>query len=113
MPKLFQKLVDYLRGTKNPSVTVEELKIGNILELTYKHPREVGIVGEDSLTVTRLNQDELDNRTIQGTVTNVFREKSLYKWFLCVRVYKNNNGISSLREFTFMEDEIESFRLLS
>ena len=97
-------------NTKTP---IKELKVGQMLELEYKHPKDVGIINSNHLTTTRLNADELDNRKIHGVVINVFREENTRTWVLGIRVHKKQNNFMVQRDFLFMEYEIKNYRILS
>jgi hypothetical protein len=101
--------------TSKPTVMapIKDLKVGQMLELEYKHPKDVGIINSDHLTTTRLNPDEIDNRKIQGVVINVFREENTRTWVLGIRVHKQQNNFMVQRDFLLMEYEIVNFRILS
>ena len=98
---------------KNKQISVTDLKIGDIIELSYHHPKNLGFFSDNQLICTRLNPDEIDNRTIKGIVTNVFRNADLLKWFLEVKTQKILNGRSVERKFLLLENEIERIRKLT
>lgn len=103
-----------LKISKQKSLApIKDLKVGQMLELEYKHPKDVGIINSDHLTTTRLNPDELDNRRVQGVVIHVFREDTTRTWVLGIRVHKKQNDYMVQRDFLFMEYEIKNYRILS
>lgn len=96
------------------SQLIQELETGQYVELEYKHPNEVGVVGGQGLTCTRLNQDEINNRVIQGTILFSQRDDSIRKWLISIKVFKKHeSGEIRERQFLFIEDEIKKLRLLT
>jgi hypothetical protein len=95
---------------KPPTISIADLKIGDVVELTYYHPSEIGFLDDNQFTCTRLNDDELENRTIKGIVVNTFKNLDLLKWFIEVKTQKNYNGVPVERCFLLMENEIKSLR---
>lgn len=108
-------MLSYFRDffKKKPKLEVKDLTIGVFLELEYKHPKSVGIITPNSLTCTRLNSDELENRKIQGFATNKYFNKELRIWFVSVRSCKKVGNEIIERDYLFLENEIERIRLLN
>lgn len=102
LKKLFKK--------SEQKTTIAELKTGDIVELSYFHPKELGFFNDNEFTCTRLNPDEIQNRKIKGIVVKTFKNEELYKWFLEVKTQKVYNDVPFDRNFLFMEDEIETLR---
>lgn len=94
---------------QNKSIKISEIKIGDMVELTYYHPKDTGSLN-GNLICTRLNPDELENRTIKGIITNVFLNKELFQRFVEVKTCKVYNDVPVERKFFFFESEIEKIR---
>ena len=94
------------------TISIKELDIGNFLELEYKDPKTIGIINSNTLTCTRLNQDELTNRKIKGFVTSKQFDNNLRIWFIGFRSCKKNGNEMLERNFLFLETEIEKIKLL-
>lgn len=99
--KLFKKKVP---------VTIADLQIGDIVELSYYHPQELGFFNDNEFTCTRLNPDEIENRKIKGIVVKTFKNQDLYKWFLEIKTQKVYGNVPVERCFLFIEDEVETLR---
>jgi hypothetical protein len=97
---------------KQEPVKISDLKIGDVVELSYHHPKDLGFFNENQLTCTRLNPDELENRKIKGIIISVYRNQEIYRWFLEVKTHKTYDSIPVERCFLFMENEIETIRKL-
>lgn len=98
---------------KEPLITVADLQVGDIVELSYRHPKDLGFFNDNELICTRLNPDEIENRKIKGIVVKTFRNQELYKWFLEVKTQKVYGNMPVERCFLFMEDEIETLRRIA
>lgn len=95
---------------KELPITIADLQTGDIVELTYYHPKELGFFNDNEFICTRLNPDEIQNRKIKGIVVKTFKNQELYKWFLEVKTQKVYDNMPVERCFLFMEDEIETIR---
>jgi len=113
MPSLVEKIKDLWKPKPAIQHSVRELQIGQFVEVSYKHPSQIGIVDGKNLTCTRLNPDEIDNRKIQGVVIQVVREELTRTWLLGIRVHKTLSKATIQRDFLFMEYEIEKLRILN
>ena len=100
------------RFKKETKIELRELEIGSFIEVSYKDPKSLGIISENTLTCTRLNQDEVINRKITGFITSKYFDDYLRIWFLGVRACKKNGNQIIERDFLFMENEIEKYKLL-
>lgn len=105
---MFEKLKNFFK--KEEKITIADLKVGDIVELTYYHPKELGFFNDNELICTRLNPDEIENRKIKGVVVKTFKNQELYKWFIEVKTHKVYDNIPVERCFLLMEDEIETLR---
>ena len=100
---------------KRQDIEISKLSTGALVELKYRHPREMGFLS-DNVTCTRLNGDELENRVIKGSITSVYRQPGILKWFVGIKCYKrnvNNHEENYERHYLFIEDEIEYIRELN
>ena len=102
---------DFFKNVKK-EILIKDLEIGSFLELEYKHPSKVGIINSNALTCTRLNEDELKNRKIQGFIISKYFDNELRIWFLGIRSCKKNGNEIKERNFLFLETEIEKYRIL-
>jgi hypothetical protein len=104
------------RFLRDKKIDISSLKVGQLVELKYKHPKEMGFL-HNSTTCTRLNEDELENRTIKGSITSIYKQPSICKWFIGIKSYKKSYGNSVEesyeRHYLFIEDEIDYIRELS
>jgi hypothetical protein len=108
---MFQYLKSIFNSKEN-NLSIKDVELGKFLELEYKHPNSLGIINSNSLTCTRLNQDELQNRKIQGFITSKYFDNNLRIWFLGIKSYKKNGNEMIERNYLFIENEIEKIRLL-
>ena len=105
--ELYKKLFN-----KKKEISIKDLEIGSFLKLEYKDPKTIGIISQNSLTCTRLNNDELINRKIQGFVITKYYNNDLRLWFIGIRACKKNGNQIFERDFLFLETEIKEFELL-
>lgn len=105
---MLQKLKKFFK--KSTPITIADLQVGDIVELSYYHPKELGFFNDNEFTCTRLNPDEIQNRKIKGIVVKTFKNQDLYKWFIEVKTQKIYDNIPVERCFLFLEDEIETLR---
>lgn len=110
---MFEFIKNMFKKTEEAPTNVENLEMGSFIELSYKHPKDVGIINKDHLTCTRLNLDEIENRKIKGFVYSKYYDKNLRKWLLGVRACKKNGNEMIERDFLFLEYEIEKIRVLN
>lgn len=96
---------------KTPEETFAELKLGDLVSVEYRHPKEIGIVTGESLTYTRLNHEEIDNRKIRGTISSI-RNKDLPLKMMVVEVstYESPAMPGTLRRFLFLAEEISKIK---
>lgn len=84
--------------------SLEDFKIGDFVELEYKDPRTLGFNSSSSLTLTRFNHDELDNRVIRGVVSkNYYEPKPLDENIIEISTIKND----SVRKYLILSHEIQ------
>lgn len=108
---MFQTLMAFFK--KGKPITIADLTIGDLVEVSYHHPKDLGFFTENQLTCTRLNPDELDNRKIKGIVIRTFKNPDIFKWFIEIKTQKIYDGFSVDRCFLLMETEIEMIRRIS
>lgn len=109
---MLQYVKNLFAKKKHQEIFVKDVDIGVFLELEYKDPKTVGIISEHSLTCTRLNDDELKNRKIQGFTISKYFDNNLRIWFIGVRACKKYGNEIKERDFLFLENEIEKIRIL-
>ena len=110
------KLLNFLKSLQNKkNLDFKDLQIGQVVEIKYKDPKAMGFLN-NTITCTRLNDDEMKYRVIKETVISKYRQKDLYKWLVGIKSFKkiihNNEEISYEREYLFLEEEIEYIREL-
>lgn len=96
---------------KTPQEVFSELKLGDLVSVEYRHPKEIGILSGQSLTFTRLNREELDNRKIRGTISSI-RNKDLPLKMMIVEVstFESPAMPGTLRKFLFLAEEISKIK---
>lgn len=109
---MFSWVLNVFNKKNKQKLQISELKIGDMIQLSYYHPFDLGFINNNQLTSTRLNPDEIENRTIKGVVVNTFKNNDILKWFIEIKVQKEYNGMSLERKFIFMEHEIETMKRL-
>jgi hypothetical protein len=99
------------RKTKTIKEIIEELSVGDLVLVEYKHPKEIGIVDGNNLTHTRLNLAEVEKRKIKGTITALRKEsRPLRSTLIEVASYDSAAMPGQLRKFLFLDDEIKEIR---
>ena len=108
-------MFDWLPFRKNKSqkfLEVKEAQPGQIVEIRFHDPRKLGMHDPLGLSCTRFNDDELENRLIQGTVEHVdnWEGSPNFGWFISVTSIK---GAGQQRKYLFLEHEIDTIRILN
>jgi hypothetical protein len=96
---------------KKAHTQIKDLVKGQMVEVKFRHPTEVGIFDKNTLTCTRFNPHELKNRCVHGFV------KQVAKWsggpnFGNYLVVESSNTEGNRREYLFLQSEIKSIRIL-
>lgn len=81
--------------------------------MEYCDPKTVGIISDNTLSNTRLNADELENRVIRGCVERVQYEPGANSHSIKIKTFKVNNGYLAVREFMLMSYEVTNYRVLT
>lgn len=114
-PMGFWKKFFGLEKKSVPKSVKEELgnlRVGDLVFLKFKTPKEIGIVSGQELCLTRLNRNEAAIRKVQGSVTRVWKDEGLKAVILEVATYSSPDMPGTLRKMTFLQDEIEELRKL-
>jgi len=90
----------------------ENFQPGQLVELEYIDPKKIGIISDNSLTFTRLNHDELNNRIIRGTIERITKNNQLKCFMIAVKCFKQIEHETIVREYLFLDYEIKKCRVL-
>jgi len=101
----------FRRDNKNKFVSVDEVQLGQMVEVRFHDPRHLGIQVPGQLTCTRFNPDEFEDRVIKGFLT--FKGKwdggPNYGNYIIVESRKQDQR----RDFLFLQQEIDTIRVLN
>jgi len=94
---------------KKQYITVSEAKLGQMVEVVFRDPRDLGIQVPGQLTCTRFNPDEFENRVVKGFVKHKgTHEAHPFGKYITIESRK----LDRERQFLLMDYEIESMRLI-
>ena len=91
----------------------EEFQSGQLVEMEYVDPKTIGIISPNSLTFTRLNHDEIENRVIRGTIERITKNKVLNCYVIAVKCLKKIEHDTIVRQYLFLDYEIKRCRVLT
>ena len=89
------------------------MNVGDWVEMEYCDPKTVGIISANTLSNTRLNADELENRVIRGCIERVQYETAANSYSIKIKTFKVKDGYLSVREFMLMSFEVTNYRILA
>lgn len=102
---------DLFSKKKAPAfVGVDDVELGQMVEVIFRDPRDLGIQVPGQLTCTRFNEDEFKDRTVRGFV----KHKGVHSGqprgrYITIETRKHERE----RNFLFLDYEIESMRLIN
>jgi hypothetical protein len=99
------------KSTKKHKIALDKLKTGQAIEVRFHDPKTLGFINQNELSYTRLNPDELEDRTIQGIVEHVTWEHDIGH-LLKVATFQIRENKPLFRSYLFLEGEIEYVRVL-
>jgi hypothetical protein len=100
------------KNTDNSSFNPEEFQAGQLVELEYVDPKKTGIISDNTLTFTRLNRDELENRIVRGTIERITKNTQLKCYMIALKCFKQMENETVVREYLFLDYEIVKCREL-
>ena len=106
-------MVGFFKKKKEKSIkeVLAELHVGDLVYLEYRHPKETGILGDGGLAFTRLNQAEMDNRKIKGSISGLWKKTLPFTSFMVeVSTYGSPAMPGHLRRILFLDDEIKTIK---
>lgn len=107
------KHIFYKKKLQKNKFDIKFLSLGQFVELEYIDPKKIGIINKDTLTFTRLNKDEIENRIIQGYVERIIENKELKCNMVKIKTFKPLfDGSTKVREYLFLDYEIIKCRVL-
>lgn len=110
---MLESLVNTLRRVfagKPNKTTINDLRLGDIIELRFRDPRKMGLLDPSGQLTKRYDPDDLQTRMLFGMVTNTFVMHGMR--FFELTVTKIVNGGPQTRVYTIMEDDVESLRIV-
>lgn len=113
MALLLQRLLSFFPLLKQKDlnyISVEDAKIGQMVEVKFHDPRTLGLHVPGHTTCTRFNPDEFENRTIHGFVKHVgqWLGGPNFGSYITIKTVKHQDD----REFLLLKHEVESIRIL-
>ena len=94
---------------KETFITLDEAHLGQMVEVTFRDPRTLGIQMPGQLTCTRFNPDEFENRKVKGFVKQVGEHSATpFGRYITIEARK----FDMERSFLFLDYEIETMRII-
>lgn len=98
-------------NTKTNSEILDHVSTGDIVRLSFKDPRKMGVVTNNATTYIRFNPNELTDRLVKGTVTRLwFEGQALNTRLIEVAVIREQGSV--IRKMLFLEEELETIERL-
>lgn len=111
---LFNKLFKKKKKKKTIKELVKELIVGDIVQVEFKTPDEIGIVNGSETVLVRINQKEMEAKKITGTISTIRDLGSPVKTKIIeISTYSSPSMPGKERRITFLEDEIKSLRKIN
>jgi len=90
---------------------IQQLQIGDLVVVEYKHPKQIGITSGETLSYTRLNREEINNRKIRGAVSAI-RNKDLSHGMIIVEIttFESPAMPGKSRKMLFLLEEIDTIK---
>lgn len=108
MAFLFDRFKNLLLPSKR-NITVTEAEIGQMVEVVFHDPRDLGIQVPGQLTCTRFNPDEFEDRVVRGFV----KQKGEHHGSALGRyIVIETRKLDRERHFLFLDYEIKSMRII-
>lgn len=94
---------------KKKYLTIDEVQIGQMVEVTFRDPRDIGIQVPGQLTCTRFNPEEFEKRVVKGFVKHKGEHNATP---FGKHITIETRRLERQREFLFLDYEIETIRAI-